>query len=188
MENKNSSLEQDVITLVPIGMDEQDFLKVLARELEGAFNLPVRVVNRLELPVNSFNPRRNQYQAEHFLKALRRSLAPKKQEKVLGITDKDLYVEGLNFVFGQAELPGSHAVISFTRLHQSFYDYPEDRDLFFKRVVKEAVHELGHTFGLKHCPNSHCVMFFSNSLHDTDRKSYEFCQPCKKRLEQSLRT
>lgn len=188
MENKNSAQEQVVITLVPIGMDEQDFLKVLEGELERVLDFQVRIVNCLEIPANSYNPRRNQYQAALFLKAMSCHFVPQKKEKVLGITDKDLYIEGLNFVFGQAELSGSHAVISYARLNQSFYDFPEDRVLFFKRVVKEAVHELGHTFGLKHCPNSDCVMFFSNSLHDTDRKSEEFCKPCKIRLEQCLRT
>jgi archaemetzincin len=187
MQNKNSAQEQVVIMLVPIGMDEKDFLIVLEGELERVFDFQVRIVNRLEIPANSYNPRRNQYQAALFLTALRRYLNPQINEKVLGITDKDLYVEGLNFVFGQAEFPGSYAVISFARLHQSFYDFPEDRILFFKRVVKEAVHELGHTFGLEHCPNSDCVMFFSNSLHDTDRKNDEFCKPCKTRLEQFLR-
>lgn len=187
MKNKRLAQEQGVITLVPLGLDEQSLLEVLGGDLERVFDFRVRIVNRLEIPANSYNPRRNQYQAALFLTALRRCLDPEKQEKVLGITDKDLYIEGLNFVFGQAELSGSFAVISFARLHQSFYDLPEDRVLFLKRVIKEAVHELGHTFGLKHCPNSNCVMCFSNSLHDTDRKNAEFCQSCKTRLEQLLR-
>lgn len=184
MKNKSLAQEKGVITLVPIGVDGEDILEVLIEELVRVFVCQVRIVTRMEIPANSYNSRRNQYQAPLFLAALRRGLGPEKKEKILGITDKDLYVQGLNFVFGQAELPGVFAVISLARLHQSYYDLPEDRVLFLKRVTKEAVHELGHTFGLKHCPNSDCVMFFSNSLYDTDRKSDEFCHSCKTWLEQ----
>jgi len=187
MKDKSLAQGQGVITLVPLGLDEESILEVLGRDLKRVFDIQVRIVNHLEIPANSHNPQRNQYQATLFLIAMRRCMDPEKKERVLGVTDKDLYVEGLNFVFGQAELSGFFAVISFARLHQSFYKLPEDRVLFLKRAKKEAVHELGHTFGLKHCPNSNCVMCFSNSLHDTDRKSDEFCQSCKTRIEQLLR-
>jgi len=184
MKHKELPQERGVVTLIPIGLDHEDVLGVLVNDLEKAFGCQVRSANRMDIPADSYNPPRNQYRAPLFLKALRRCLDPQKNEKVLGVTDKDLYVEGLNFVFGQAELLGSFAVISLARLHQSFYDSPEDHLLFLKRITKEAVHELGHTFGLSHCRNSECVMYFSNSLHDTDRKSAEFCPSCKTRLEQ----
>jgi archaemetzincin len=96
------------------------------------------------------------------------------------LVDHDLYVPGLNFVFGEASQ--KVAVISFTRLRQEFYHLPEDRGLFHRRALTEAVHELGHTYGLQHCKNPHCVMFFSNTLMDTDRKGPEFCTECKRRF------
>ena len=68
-------------------------------------------------------------------------------------------------------------------LRQEFYNLPRDQGLFHKRGLTEAVHELGHTYGLGHCRNPRCVMFFSNSLVDTDRKGPEFCPDCKKQLE-----
>jgi archaemetzincin len=104
----------------------------------------------------------------------------KKQGKILGIVDRDLYVPELNFVFGLAHTKG--AVISLTRLRQGFYDLPENESRFHQRVLIEAVHELGHTYGLGHCNNPHCVMFFSNSLTDTDRKGSKFCNNCKGKL------
>jgi len=73
-------------------------------------------------------------------------------------------------------------VIALPRLRQSFYDLPEDEALFHQRAVKEAVHELGHTYGLGHCRNPHCVMSFSNSLLDVDRKERDFCFPCRRKL------
>jgi archaemetzincin len=104
-------------------------------------------------------------------------------EKVLGIVDHDLYVPELNFVFGEAS--PSAAVISLTRLRQEFYNLPQDQSLFHKRTLTEAVHELGHTYGLGHCGNPKCVMFFSNSLIDTDRKGSKFCSKCKNNLRKT---
>jgi len=98
-------------------------------------------------------------------------------EKILGIVDHDLYVPELNFVFGEAS--PRVADISLTRLRQDFYNLSQDQSLFYKRALTEAVHELGHTYGLGHCEDPRCVMFFSNSLIDTDRKGSEFCPKCK---------
>ena len=98
-------------------------------------------------------------------------------EHILGVTEVDLYTPDLNFVFGQAQRPGKAAVISLNRLHTS------DLSLFRNRMVKEAVHELGHTLGLRHCPDIYCVMHFSNSLMDTDIKDSEFCLSCEKKLK-----
>jgi archaemetzincin len=93
------------------------------------------------------------------------------------VTCRDLYVEGLNFVFGLADSPGKAAVISLHRLHAD-----ADGALFRARAVKEAMHELGHTRGLRHCADSRCVMAFSKSLADTDRKGKEFCSRCAQKL------
>ena len=100
---------------------------------------------------------------------------------MLAVTACDLYVEGLNFVFGLAERPGSAAVISLYRL--GIGARAETRRL---RTLKEAVHELGHTLGMSHCPNPGCVMHFSNSLGDTDRKAASFCQSCRLHLPADL--
>ena len=97
-------------------------------------------------------------------------------EKWLGVVDVDLYTPGLNFVFGQAQMGGPAAVIALPRLRQGFYGLPDDEALFHQRAVKEAVHELGH------CRNPRCVMSFSNSLHDVDRKERDFCPSCRLKL------
>lgn len=97
---------------------------------------------------------------------------------MLGVTDRDLYAGDLNFVFGLAQSPGRAAVISLFRLRAG-----ADEAGFRARAVKEAVHELGHTLGLPHCPDPACVMHFSNSLADTDRKGAAHCQACRARLE-----
>jgi archaemetzincin len=105
-------------------------------------------------------------------------------ERVLGMIDADCYAPGLNFIFGQAALHGRVAFIALPRLRPSFYGMAEDPPLFRQRVLTEAVHELGHTWGLTHCPDPHCVMHFSNTLHDTDLKGATFCRRCQDRWQQ----
>ncbi|ODS32583.1 MAG: peptidase [Candidatus Scalindua rubra] len=104
-------------------------------------------------------------------------------DRILGIVDIDLYVPELTFVFGEADIAKKVAVISLTRLRQEFDDLPENLTLFRNRIITEAVHELGHTYGLRHCTNNNCVMFFSNTLSDTDQKGAVLCSNCKKILE-----
>jgi len=177
--NENRVKMESKIYLVPVGDIEGWILDALDKQLEKTFNSKVEIYEGMELPQDAFNPKRNQYFSTHILKKLHSFIKPGKQDKALGIADEDLYVNGLNFVFGEAELGAHFAIISMARLRQSFYGLPEDETLFLERTVKEAVHEIGHTYGLGHCPDPDCVMHFSNSLGDTDRKSASFCSRCK---------
>ena len=106
----------------------------------------------------------------------------------MGVIDKDIYSEPLNFVFGIAVKPTKRisgvpvvCLISVTRLREQFYNKPENDDFFELRILKEAVHELGHTFSLEHC-DKFCIMKFSNSLMDTDKKPAQFCESCMKKI------
>jgi predicted Zn-dependent protease len=103
--------------------------------------------------------------------------------KLLALCNFDAYSNGLNFVFGQAHMNGKVAAIYLPRLRQEFYGAEKNEQLFLQRVVKEAVHELGHAFGLSHCPIHRCVMHFSNSISDTDAKAKDFCQKCRFEIE-----
>jgi archaemetzincin len=96
------------------------------------------------------------------------------------VVDVDLFVPGLNFVFGLA--PGSTAVISLVRLRHEYYGERKNEYLFRDRALKEAIHELGHTFGLHHCPDIRCIMHFSNCLEDTDIKCPDFCKVCSNKI------
>jgi archaemetzincin len=87
------------------------------------------------------------------------------------------------FVFSEASsLGGQVAAVYLPRLRQEFYSLDPNKLVFHERTVKEAIHELGHTFGIVHCTNKLCVMHFSNSLHDTDFKNRTFCSNCKNKL------
>jgi len=164
--------------IVPIGKVDETIIKNLAKILYERFKIRFYIKKPIEIPINAFNPKRGQFDSNKIFNKLKKY----EGKRVLGIIDKDLYVQGLNFVFGQAELPGRCTLISITRLRQEFYGLPKDERIFFNRIIKEAIHELGHTYGLKHCSNKDCVMFFSNSIIDTDKKSSFFCKMCQKKL------
>ncbi len=100
--------------------------------------------------------------------------------RVLGVTASDLYVPVLTFVFGEAQLDGNCAVVSTARLKDEFYGLPPRPDLLRERLLKEAAHELGHTFGLRHCADWRCVMTSSHAVERLDVKGAEFCRACKK--------
>ncbi|MEM2393532.1 MAG: archaemetzincin family Zn-dependent metalloprotease [Candidatus Bathyarchaeia archaeon] len=138
----------------------------------------------IALPRDAFDAARGQYRSDMIL-GLVRSYAEKSRgfAKVLGVVDVDIFVPGLNFVFGEADCPGKATLISLWRLRPEFYGRPQNFELFVERATKEAVHELGHTFGLGHCINPFCVMYFSNSIFDTDRKKSLFCNICHGKLQ-----
>ena len=165
------------IVLVAIGAVDKNVMDWLKNDLSTVFSRKVTVGKGILEPDYAYNKKRNQYLSTAILNAVMDQKEHSPYEKILGIVDHDLFVPELNFVFGEASRKA--AVISLTRLRQTFYRLPEDQNLFHQRVLTEAVHELGHTYGLGHCSNTRCVMFFSNSLMDTDRKGSEFCQKCK---------
>lgn len=173
-----AKLKKPKLFLIPLGQAKEIKLDFLLESLADIFQAEVSLYPALELPAEAYHSRRGQYLSSYILKKLRSNLYLKDEEKALIIADVDLYAEGLNFVFGEAEINGSLAIISVIRLRESFYGLPENEELFQARVKKEAVHELGHVFGLRHCSFPHCVMYFSNSLIDTDRKSWNFCPRC----------
>jgi archaemetzincin len=131
------------------------------------------------LPAHLYNKRRKQWVSDKILEWLLQNNNPDRNTKILAMCDFDAYSGDLNFVLGEAQFGGRVAAIYLPRLRQELYVRKSDPNkLFEQRVVKEAVHELGHVFGLTHCEKSRCVMHFSNSLRDSDIKDYRLCEIC----------
>jgi archaemetzincin len=128
---------------------------------------------------SAYNSHRNQWNSTKLLRWFLKKFNPSRERKIFGILDLDAYSGGLNFVLGEAFRNGRIAAIYLPRLKEEFYGLKPNEQLFYERMVKEAVHELGHVFGLTHCDNQVCVMHFSNSLHIKDRS---FCKSCRSKL------
>lgn len=140
-------------------------------------------VRELELPgiEFAFDPVRRQYGSIPVLEMLAR-LAPADAAKLLAVTEQDLFIPVLTFVFGQAQLAGRVGVVSLARLRQEFYGLPPNREVFLQRAVKEALHEAGHMFGLVHCAAGDCAMSLATGVRQIDRKQAGFCAACAARL------
>jgi len=181
--------KMEKVLIIPIGKIDGEILDYLQKEMENRFNFKVEIDQALEKPNYAFNPQRNQYSAITILKRIEQA---KSGQIKLGIADIDLYIPDFNFVFGVASPLAKIAVISITRLRENLVDdiylsLPFSKSLVFKeRTIKEAIHELGHIFGLNHCKDPKCVMHFSNNLSETDRKSSNFCLNCQKKLKVPL--
>lgn len=143
----------------------------LAAGLARTFQTPCEIEENGLDPGFAYNEDRGQYYSTALLERLSAVCPPK--SRVLGVTPLDLYVPILTFVFGEAQLAGPCAIVSSFRLPE-----PGRPELLSERLLKEAVHELGHTFGLRHCHNWECVMASSHSVERLDIKSTAFCGAC----------
>ena len=167
-----------LLKIVQLGKIEESVLTSVSEAIRNVYGFSTQTTSPVDLPSELFNYLRNQYPAPAILKFLKSNY----DGMILGITNKDLYAESLNFVFGQAYCPGRVAVLSLHRLDPSFYG-KRDKRLLAERASKEAVHEVGHMLGLRHCSNEKCVMSFSNTIADVDRKSIELCEFCRSKIK-----
>jgi archaemetzincin len=170
------------LCLVPIYFsDRHAVLDTLADRIGRTFGLEVQLRPPWFDPELPFDPSRGQYNSTLFLGQLLRGLDAD-VSKVLGVTSVDLFVPVLTFVFGEAQLDGKAAVVSTHRLRNEAYGLPADERILMDRLDKEAIHEMGHTYGLVHCVTSTCVMRSSTYVEEIDLKSAEFCPACREEV------
>jgi archaemetzincin len=167
-----------------IGTVEKAFVNNVIKVLDPLFPHSIKIVADTEYPVYAFEPKRNQYYAKKIIEEMVIGL-PCDCEKVVGITDVDLCTPVLTFVYGEAQLGGRVAIVSFNRLRQEFYHLPRNDRLLGERLAKECIHELGHCYGLFHCNNPECIMAFSSSILSIDNKSKNFCVGCREFFDQN---
>lgn len=173
------------IYIVPLEWEQEDRLRELEAFLPRVFQRPTKR-GHLKIDLKgAFDPNRGQYNSSLILRQLI-AQPPGDAEKVLAVVEVDLFIPILTFVFGEAQVGGIGAVVSTHRLHNGFYGLPEDRRLTDERLIKEAVHELGHTFGLIHCSQPECVMNSSTYVENIDLKPAQPCPVCQGALQKKM--
>ena len=167
------------LQIIPVGAIDPGIVEIVMLGIKDVLTADLRLGEPLDFPVGSYDAYRGQYSAEAVLNELA-AREGRDQEHVLGTSDHDLFIPDLTFVFGAAL--GTAALISVTRLRQEFYGFKTDRNILARRILTEAVHEISHSYGMKHCFDPGCVMFFSRTIVDTDKKGFNLCDSCKDML------
>jgi archaemetzincin len=171
-----------LLHLLPIGAVEEKLLLGLKDAIPDSLGFSCEI-----LPVNldpepAFHAEREQYLSSEIL-ARMQGLVEARSLRVLGVVSGDLYIPILKYVFGEAQMDGPCAVLSSFRLRQEFYGLPRDEDLLGQRLLKESIHELGHTLGLRHCQDYHCAMASAHSVEWIDLRDASLCPGCRAQME-----
>ena len=169
------------IYILPIDTDSSSWIEPLEMSIRRVFGFHTKRLTRKIALEKTFDLKRSQYNASQILLQVIAN-PPPDALKILGIVNVDLFIPVLTFVFGEAQLRGMGSLVAMQRLNSTFYGLPENRERLTERLVKEAIHELGHNFGLFHCANPRCVMRSSTYVEDIDYKSNEMCERCREKL------
>jgi archaemetzincin len=174
------------VQLLPLGNLSTELLDAIGPPLESVFHVPIET-RRYALALDEFfDPQRGQFNSTSILLHLRSSYPhfhPGVRTKLLAVMPDDLFIPILTYVFGEAEVGGSVAVVSTFRLLPERYGLGQDKPLFERRVLTEAVHEIGHAFGLIHCSEQDCAMHSSSSVEEIDLKGWRLCDVCAEELK-----
>ncbi|KQT21535.1 hypothetical protein ASG22_15375 [Chryseobacterium sp. Leaf405] len=134
----------------------------------------VEILKPIDFPENIYYKERNRYRADSIISFL--SKKTKENFVTIGLTSKDISItKGKIKDFGVMGLgfrPGRACVASSFRLSKKKSD---------EQFFKIAIHELGHTQGLKHCPVKMCFMRSAEGKNPTDEET-DFCKKCKQIL------
>jgi len=173
-----------IIVLTSISDGQESYLESVGLEISRLFGYPTVAMPLLDSIDFAYNTQRDQYHSTAILTRLA-ELAPPDALKILAVTDRDLYIPILTHVYGEAQLGGRACIVSTHRLNEGI-SAGGDPERLRCRLMKEAVHELGHTFNLKHCPETRCIMHYCRKIEHVDRKSQAFCRYCRVLLQDEL--
>ena len=172
------------IIISPVGDIPSWISTAIAFKIKDIFGFTTQVIPLLADLSFAYDEHRNQYYSTRILEALA-AMVPDGCLKLLAVTNEDLFIPILTHVYGEAQLGGQTSIISLSRLVG--YDDVDIPEKGRSRIVKEAAHELGHTFDLRHCEDEHCIMHYCRKLEDVDKKSDQFCRYCTIFLADSIR-
>jgi archaemetzincin len=176
-----------IIAVQPLGHVDKKTVALIKNGILRAYNAEVVILKEKPLPSRAYYKPRRRYRADKLLRYLE-EITPGKYTKVIGITRRDISTTKGKFydwgIFGLGSVGGKSCVVSTFRLRRG----KGGRRKFARRLVKVVNHELGHTFGLGHCPVKNCLMQDARgTIVTVDNETGEFCPQCREMLKGVVR-
>jgi len=168
----------NLVHLLPVGKVERSLLEDLRAAIPQCLHVACEILPAELDPVPSYHIERQQYHSSEILQRMQAFLRPE-DWRLLGVAQVDLYIPILKYVFGEAQVGGPCALVSSHRLRQEFYGLDRDDALLSQRLLKESVHELGHTLDLRHCQDYRCAMASSHAVEWIDLREATLCDSCR---------
>ena len=172
----------NLVHLLPVGRVDLALLEELRAGIPRSLRINCEILPKRFDPNAAYHAERQQFHSSEILQRIQALVRPG-DWRLLAVADLDLYVPILKYVFGEAQLGGPCAVVSAYRLRQEFYGLDGDEALLRERLLKEAVHELGHTLNLRHCQDYTCAMASAHAVEWIDLRGSTFCDSCRYHLE-----
>lgn len=173
--------------LLSLQLPDANIIHRVEHFLRKTFLTHVTIEHRELSVANAYLKERGQHLSGTIMKNYLQSPYYKPASKNFIITGLDIATPVLSYVFGEAQLNGSLAIISVFRLYEELYSGVKNEELFYNRIYKELLHELGHNFGLLHCENWDCVMHSSSIIEEVDIRGEYYCKECSKNINRLLR-
>lgn len=172
----------NLIWLLPLGKVERSLLNELRSAISQRFKVRCQLLQVEFDPTLGYHAERQQFHSSEILQAMQAIERPKDCH-LLGVAGVDLYIPILKYVFGEAQLGGPCAVVSFHRLRQEFYGLERDDRLLSQRLLKECIHEIGHTLDLRHCRDYRCAMASAHAVEWIDLRENSLCESCQAQVD-----
>lgn len=179
------------IALQPFGKIDPQLLQQVVNGIKKIFcKVEVNIQPAIPMPKYAYYKQRKRYRAEkllNYLESFYHHQKKKKYVKIIGFTRKDISTTKGKYydwgIFGLAYLGDRPGVVSTFRLRRN----AKSEKHFMERLIKVVIHELGHTFGVSHCPVKGCVMEDARgTIKTVDAGGAEFCFRCKQKLYRVL--
>jgi len=183
--------KETTIAIQPFGKFESNEAEMIQKEIADFYQVKVSLLKPIDFPDNAFiNIKNPRYRADTLIRFLRNNL-DNRYDYVIGLTKKDISTTKYSNrstktikepsykyadwgIFGLGFMPGKSCIVSTFRI--------KDKN-FKSRFVKICCHELGHNFGLPHCPDKTCIMQdAAETIKTIDNVSLNLCEACKVKI------